>query len=83
MTTTAINPLSSAVDAVAITKSDSTTYAPLLRGIYVGTTGDVAVVTAQGTTITFSSVPAGAILPVFASKVMSTNTTASNMVGLY
>ena len=72
----------SAVDAVAITKSDSTVFTPPLRGIYVGGTGDVAVTTMLGTVITFTAVPAGFILPVYCSKVMSTNTSATSMVGL-
>ncbi len=69
-----------ATDAIAITKSDSTIVN--VDAIYVGTTGDVAVLTSKGTTVTFPSVPAGAILPIKSTKVMSTNTTASGLVGL-
>lgn len=66
-------------DAEAITKSDSAsnTYS----GIYVGGTGDVTVVTEAGTTVTFKAVPVGAVLPIRTKKVMSTNTTATLMVG--
>ena len=70
-----------AEDAIAITKSDATVLIGL-RGIYVGGTGDVAVTTPTGD-VTFSAVPAGTILPVSASKVLSTGTTATLMVGLY
>lgn len=66
----------------AITPSDATNFARETRGIYVGTTGNVVVVFPDTTTVTFSSVPAGAILPVRAIRVNSTNTTASNLVGL-
>jgi len=69
-----------ALDAVAITKSDST--ALDIVALYVGTAGDVAVRTWRGSTITFTSVPAGSILPVRCDRVMSTNTTASGFVGL-
>lgn len=82
------NPIQSLTprSAVAITKSDSTTYdgsnGGQINGIYVGGTGDVAVVTANGETVTFSAVPVGTILPITVSKIMSTNTTATLMLGL-
>lgn len=72
----------SAIDAVVITPSDATRFIPPLRGVYVGVTGNVAVITAGGSTITFSNVPAGFILPVWCQAVMSTNTTATTMIGL-
>lgn len=64
----------------AVTPSDSTEVNA--RGLYVGTGGDVALVNTQGTAVTFKNVPTGTILPVFAWKVNSTNTTASNLVAL-
>ena len=70
--------------ATAVTKSDSTVLTDV-RGLYIGTTGDVAVTMAgdaTATAVTFVAVPAGAILPLCVSKVMSTNTTASNIVAL-
>ena len=73
----------SSMKSFAITKSDTDDFAFLVRGIYVGTTGNVVVVNPDDTTVTFTSVPAGAILPVQARRVNSTSTTASNMVGLY
>jgi len=65
-------------DAEAITKSDTAdnTYS----GIYVGGTGAVAVVTEAGTTVTFSGVPAGVILPIRVTKVLAA-TTATLLVG--
>lgn len=69
----------------AITPSDSANFTYLVRAIYVGTTGDVVVVNAQddSTAVKFTSVPAGTILPVKTKRVNSTNTTASNLVGIY
>lgn len=74
------------VGAFSITTSDSVTQRAC--GIYVGTGGDVAVMPAdqEGKTspaaVTFKNVPAGTVLPIQVVKVMSTNTTASDMVGL-
>ena len=68
-------------DAFAVTKSDTTQIQA--DALYVGGTGDVAVIMKGGTTaITFSAVPVGAILPIRVSKVMSTNTTATLILGL-
>jgi hypothetical protein len=69
-----------ATDAVAITKSDTTIVNA--DAIYVGTSGDVAVTTLKGSVVTFVGVLAGTILPIKSTKIMSTNTTASNLVGL-
>lgn len=65
--------------AEAITKSDTATNA--FSYIYVGTTGNVAVVTEDGQTVTFTAVPAGQYIWVRTQKVLAA-TTASNMVGL-
>lgn len=85
MPRTSVNPLdaSSAYEFFAITKSDATNFPATVRGIYVGGTGDVVAITEAGAAVTFSSVPAGAILPIRAIRVNSTGTTATNMVGLY
>lgn len=74
--------VASAAGAVDVTPSDSTIVN--CRGLYVGVTGNVAVVTARGgSAVTFVAVPAGSILPVQCSKVMSTNTTATSIVALF
>lgn len=66
----------------AVTKSDSTVVN--CQALYVGGAGDVAIL-ADGDTaaVTLSSVPAGTILPIACNKVMSTNTTATSLVGLF
>lgn len=77
---------SPAFDVVAITKSDTTDLSSYsLRGLYVGTGGDVAVVTSASPTaaaVTLKNVAAGSILPIHVVKVMATNTTASDIVGM-
>ena len=67
-----------ASDAVAVTPSDTSLTA--FHGLYVGTTGDVAIKGSSGTSVTFTAVPAGSIIPIVC-RVMSTGTTASNIVG--
>ena len=65
----------------AVTKSDSTSLD--FNAIYVGTGGDVAIsADATSTAVTFVGVQAGSILPMKGKRIMSTNTTASDMVWL-
>jgi hypothetical protein len=66
----------------AVTPSDSTLLSETTRGLYVGTTGNIAALMLSGASVTFSSVPAGAVLPVRLTKIMATGTTASNIVAL-
>jgi hypothetical protein len=69
----------------AITVSDTVSFprpTEVIRGIYVGVTGDVVAVNESGIAVTFKAVPAGAILPVRCIRVNNTNTTATNMVAL-
>lgn len=79
-----------ATNCVAVTPSDTVNIAPptdsakTCKGLYVGTTGNVAVLCIDDTAaVTFVAVPAGAILPVSAKRVNSTNTTASNIVAMF
>lgn len=72
---------SPAFDAVAITPADSD-LATSVRALFVGGAGNVAVKTVGGTTLTFTGVVAGSILPVRCVQVLSTGTTATNIVGL-
>ena len=69
-------------DAAAVTPSDTAVLsAPSV--IYVGGTGNVKVVTAQGTTVTFVGLPAGAVIPVQVIQVYATDTTATNLVRVF
>jgi hypothetical protein len=69
--------------SITITKSDSTVLGTICRGLWVGGVGDVAVRMLDGSTPTFTAVPAGTLLNIQFDKVLSTGTSASLMVGLY
>lgn len=75
----AVRAAASATSSGAVTKSDST--ALQFRALYVGGSGDVAIKhTETGDAVTYVGVPSGTILPVSGVRVMSTGTTATNMV---
>lgn len=66
--------------AAAIVKSDSTVLGDN-RGVWIGTGGDVALILIDDSiALTYKNVPSGTLLPMSVKKVMSTNTTASDMI---
>ena len=70
--------------AVAVTPSDVNNFARgVCQGIYVGGAGAIAAVMEDGTVATFSAVPVGTLLPIRATRVNSTNTTATLLLALY
>lgn len=72
-----------ASSAFAITPNDSTLFTKHTRAVYVGGSGDLKVVMRGGQTVTFSQVPGGTVLPIEVDKVLSTGTTATNILGMY
>ena len=75
----ATEALAPAREHVAITPSDTTTLTGI-RSVYVGTAGNV-VATVNGIDVTYSNVPDGTILPIEATKIQATGTSATNIVG--
>ena len=75
---------SSGTRAVTVTKSDTTDLGKT-RAIFVGTQGDLAVLMAgdASTAVTLKNIANGTYLPISVRKVMSTNTSASDIVALY
>lgn len=67
--------------AVAVPADD--TSIGLATGFYVGSTGDVAVTTAGGTTVTFKNVPDGTLIRCQIQSIQQTGTTATNILILY
>jgi len=51
--------------------------------LYVGTGGDLRVLTAGGDDVTFTAFPSGGFLPVQVIRVFSTNTTAAGVIALW
>ena len=65
----------------AVTASDTT--ALDFQAVFVGGAGDVAIAAEEtGSAVTFAGMSAGTILPIKGKRVMSTNTTATNLVWL-
>lgn len=72
-----------AEDAVAVTPSDSTDLTNPARALYVGGSGDVNLDTGNGTTIVFTNIVGGTILPIRVKRVRATSTTATGIIALY
>jgi hypothetical protein len=67
----------------AITPSDTVNIPTgWTRSIYVGVTGDVALVDQNDAVVVWKAVPVG-ILPMRAKRINSTATTATNMVAIW
>lgn len=80
---TAPIPPGPGVTAFAVTKSDSTVFDPPTRKLWVGGVGNLAVLmNADTVPVTFTAVPAGTWMDISVTKVMSTNTTATNIVAV-
>lgn len=73
---------SPAEGAFSITPNDSTDLTTSTRSIYIGGDGDLNVDMIDGTTVLFTAVKAGSVIPIRVSRVRSTSTTATALVGL-
>lgn len=69
--------------AAAVTPSDSTNFTFIPRALYIGTGGNISCFFSDGTSVTFTNVVSGTILPIRVRRVNATSTTASNIVALY
>jgi hypothetical protein len=68
---------------VAVTPNDSTDLTVGKALIYVGVGGDVKLKLVSGAELVFKNVPAGMFMPVLASRVFATGTTATDILALY
>ena len=83
-----LNVIAPAASAKSVTPSNSTNFDfGVCKGLFVGTGGNIAVVMVgdgdSSKVTVFTNVLGGTILPVQATRVNSTSTTASNIVALY
>ena len=73
---------SPAYDGTELTPSDSTDLPVTSRALFIGSSGDLSVTMAGGTTLLLRNVPVG-ILPIRASRVRATGTTADDIVAVW
>ena len=76
-------PDAPAYGAFSITPSDANDLSRHIRGLLVGTAGDVQVTCLDGRVTVLPSLIAGIVHPVGALRVWATNTTALTIVGLW
>lgn len=69
-------------DGFSVTPNDVAALAEITRAIYVGTAGNISLTLTSGAALTFINVPSGTLLPVRATEVKSTGTTATDLIGL-
>lgn len=73
----------SAGGALSVSPSDTADLSMVSRGLYVGVSGDVAVVMEDGQSVLFVGMAAGIVHPLRIRKIKSTGTTATNLVVVY
>jgi hypothetical protein len=69
--------------AFAITPNDSDDLAEAARAVYIGTGGNVTCILADdSSSVLFTAISSGTMLPIRVKKVFDTGTTASDIVGI-
>lgn len=74
---------SPAVNAAAVTPNDSADLAVTPRALYLGASGNLAVVMQGGQTVTFIALAAGVPHPLRARRVLATGTTATGIIAVW
>ena len=80
-----MNPTMGSKTAFSVTPDDNTELSGDARALYIGGAGNIKLQLrdmASGSVVIFQGVPAGALLPVLPRRVYSTDTTATNIIGL-
>jgi hypothetical protein len=76
-------PISPARSASTVVPNDTGDLPHISRALYVGQSGALSVEMADGDVVTFEGVPAGSMLPIRATKVRDTGTTAASILSLW
>ncbi|SFR35034.1 spike base protein, RCAP_Rcc01079 family [Litoreibacter janthinus] len=76
-------PISPARSAAAVIPNDTGDLTHISRAIYVGQSGTLSVEMVDGDIVTFEGLAAGSMLPIRASKVRATGTTATAILSLW
>lgn len=71
-----------ATHAFTISPNDGADLVETTRAIYVGAPGSLTLVLQSGAEVAFANVTAATVLPVRATRVKASGTTASSMVGM-
>ena len=78
-----VNNAAPGVGCFAITPSDVTNFSSgVIRAVYVGGTGNVAIVNIDDTVVTWIGCPVGLYIMTCCKRVNSTDTTATNLIGI-
>jgi hypothetical protein len=82
------SPIDSSFQFSAVTKSDTAVltynnHAARAKAIFVGGAGDLVIKNDLDTSVTFQNLAAGTLLPVSTTRVMSTGTSATNIIALF
>lgn len=68
----------------AVTPNDTTELGPpILTQLYIGSAGSLAIITEDGSALTYPIVPAGTFLSMRIKRVLATGTTASAIIAHY
>ena len=78
----AVGLTSPALTAEEITPDNGAALSHVTRALYVGQTGNVRVLTAEGDVVTFANMQGGGLYPIRVAQVFATGTTATDLVGL-
>jgi hypothetical protein len=78
------NPVEPGTKVVAVVPDDNTDLVTYAKALYIGVTGDIAVVPiGQSTSVVFKNHPVGYFLGCRVARILSTGTTASQILALY
>lgn len=68
---------------LAVVPDDATTLPGEVRQLYIGTAGDLAVLTAYGESAVYKGLGAGIFVSIRAQRVLATGTTAADIVAVW